>query len=320
MGEDMRIGLLALLLATLLTGCGDGPAPAAKTPVAKTPVAETPTSTPEGDGTLVPSDLPTLSNLPRPDLTVAPKKTTVDVRVHGADLSWPQCPKGLGIPQKRTEGAPLPTAAARFAVIGLTNGPSFVANPCLADQVAWARGRQLAVAAYAVVSYPDAATVRRHRLQGPYDGRTRLGALRNVGYQAALFNLRSLRAAGLPTPVVWVDVEPVTGFDWSADVDANAAVVQGTVRGYRDAGKKVGFYSLASFWQRIVGANLRLGLPEWRPAGPRGQAEALRRCADSWSFQGGTGVLGQWIEDHRDRNVTCPGAVRDLREWFGTFR
>lgn len=221
----------------------------------------------------------------------------------------------MGIPEKRTEGKPMPTAAARFVILGLTNGPSFVANPCLADQLAWVRERHLMVAAYSIVSYPDDRTLAGLRHEGPYDGSTRLGALRNTGYQAALFNIDTMRRVGLRTPVVWIDVEPVLHFDWSADVVANAAVVQGTARGYRDAGFRIGFYSIGSLWTRVVGS-LRFAEPEWRPAGPRGLDEALNRCAPDWSFQGGVGVLGQWIEDDRDRDVTCPGAVTDLRRWF----
>jgi hypothetical protein len=174
-------------------------------------------------------------------------------RVFGADVSWPQCPKGMGIPQKRSEGAPMPTAAARFVVVGLTNGPSFVANPCLEDQLAWVKERHLLAAAYSVVSYPDARTLAELRDKGPYAGSSRLGALRNVGYQAALFNVDTMRRAGFRTPVVWIDVEPVTHFDWSTDVVANGAVVQGMARGYREAGFRIGFYSIGSLWTRVVG-------------------------------------------------------------------
>jgi hypothetical protein len=142
--------------------------------------------------------------------------------------------------------------------------------------------------------------------------------LRNVGYQAALFNMATMRRVGLTSPVVWIDVEPVIGFDWSADLEANAAVVQGAARGYRDGGFRIGFYSIPSLWTRVVGT-LRFGAPEWRPAGERGPAEALSRCGPDWSFQGGPGVLGQWVEDDRDRNLTCPGAVPDLRQWFHQF-
>ncbi|MGO4257682.1 hypothetical protein [Marmoricola sp. RAF53] len=314
----MRIGpvLGAGLLLLALAGCGDG---SAAPDAAGTPASPSSTLTPEGDGELVPPGL--TDDVPLPDLTATPKPPSAPKpadRVYGADVSWPQCPKGMGIPQKRSQGAPMPTAAAQFVIIGLTNGPSFVANPCIADQVGWARQRDLPVAAYAVVSYPDAATLARYGGTGPYDASTRLGALRNTGYQAALFNLSTLKAAGLPTPIVWVDVEPVTGFAWSSDTVANAAVVQGTAKAYADAGFRVGFYSTPNLWKRVVG-DLRIGGPEWRAAGQTSQAEALRRCAGDWSFQGGPGVLGQWVEDGRDRDVACPGAVGDVRTWFGTF-
>jgi hypothetical protein len=94
--------------------------------------------------------------------------------------------------------------------------------------------------------------------------------------------------------------------------------VQGMARGYRDTGFRIGFYSIASLWTRVVGP-LRFDDPEWRPAGARGLGEALNRCGDDWSFQGGKAVLGQWVEDGRDRNVTCPGAMPDLLEWFHQY-
>ena len=324
-GSGAATALLTTVLLAGLTGCGSEPvgAPSARdaatpasdlpapvtTPVT-TPAAPTPTPT-EGNGEMVPP-LPALSQTPK---VSTPRK--VDA-VFGADVSWPQCPKGMGIPEKRTEGQPMPTSAARFVVLGLTNGPSFVANPCLASQVQWVKDRHLLAAAYSVVSYPDAATVTQFGGQGPFPGGTRLGALRNVGYQAALFNVSTMSRAGLRTPVVWIDVEPVTHFEWSADVVANAAVVQGMTRGYRDSGFRIGYYSIGSLWTRVVGS-LRTGAPEWRPAGERGLGEALSRCGADWSFQGGRGVLGQWVEDGRDRNVTCPGAVPDLEDWFHQY-
>lgn len=263
------------------------------------------------NGSLVPTEIESI--LESQQESAAPEPP--DGRVFGADMSWPQCPTGMGIPQKRTEGRPMPTAAAEFVIIGLTNGPSFVANPCLADQVAWARERDLMVAAYSILTYPNRQTLRELGDEGPYDGSARLGALRNAGYQAALFNLRSMQEAGLRSPIVWVDVEPVAYFEWSADRVANAAVVEGTVRGYADSGLRVGFYSTPYLWETVVGS-ARFGGPEWRAAGQTSMAEALRRCRKDWSFQGGKGVFGQWVEAGRDRNVTCPGAVRDLRDWF----
>ena len=307
--------LAALLLATT-GGCGEQ---AADTPAKDTAASASDLpATADGDGEMVPP-LPALSDRPKlkRKATKAAKPRPAG-RVFGADASWPQCPKGMGIPEKRTEGQPMPTEAAEFVVLGLTNGPSFVANPCLESQVQWAKDRHLMVAAYSIVSYPDRRTLRDLGDQGPFPADSRLGALRNVGYQAALYNLATMRRAGLRTPVVWIDVEPVLHFDWSPDLRANAAVVEGAARGYQDGGYRIGFYSLASLWSR-VGGDLRTGAPEWRPAGSRGLAEALNRCGKDWSFQGGPAILGQWVEDNRDRNVTCPGAVTDLALWFHQY-
>src|SRR5918994_3028712 len=86
--------------------------------------------------------------------------------VLGADVSWPQCPKGMGIPEKRSKGLPMPIDEAEFVIMGLTNGPGFTPNPCLAEQVAWVQERELMAAAYAVSSYPDAATLKRYEWDG----------------------------------------------------------------------------------------------------------------------------------------------------------
>jgi hypothetical protein len=306
--------VLAVLVAGV-SGCGEQPASApahdASTTVSDLPAPTSATS--DGNGELVPP-LPSLAST---SAATASARTTTG-RTFGADASWPQCPKGMGIPEKPTEGKPMPTKAARFVVLGLTNGPSFAVNPCLASQVQWVKDRHLALAAYSVVSFPNKRTLSQMGGQGPFTDGTRLAALRNVGYQAALFNLDTLGRAGLQTPVIWIDVEPVTGFEWSADLAANGAVVEGMARGYRDGGFRIGFYSIGSLWTKVVGS-LRFGEPEWRPAGPRGMAEALSRCGDDWSFQGGPGVLGQWIEADRDRNVTCPGAMPDLSRWFHQY-
>jgi hypothetical protein len=45
----------------------------------------------------------------------------------------------------------------------------------------------------------------------------------------------------------------------------------------------------------------------------------LSRCGDDWVIQGGSGVLGQWVEAGRDRNVTCPGVSADLDRWFHRY-
>jgi hypothetical protein len=318
--------LLGVLAGVGAAGCTDGsPAPVS----AEVQRAPDPTpASPEPAATFPPVPvLPTATLRPRPrpapasdfvtvpDVAVAPEKNGPVV---GGDVSWPQCPRGMGIPEKPTLGLPMPLDSARFVILGLTNGPAFTPNPCLADQVRWVGERHLMAAAYAVSSYPDRPTLARLGDDGPFDGDTRLGALRNVGYQQAGFNLATMRRAGLEAPVVWMDVEPVPVFSWSDDTVANAAVVEGAARGYSDAGYAVGVYSTPTLWRTVVG-DLELGLPEWRAAGQTSRAEAVRRCRDDWAFQGGPAVLAQWVEARRDHDITCPGTALVLELWFRQY-
>jgi hypothetical protein len=226
-----------------------------------------------------------------------------DPGVIGGDVSWPQCPAGMGIPHKISTGAPMPTDDAEYVVIGLTNGPGFHANPCLADQVAWVQQRKLLVAAYSVISWPDDATRKQY------------GGLRRAGYAQAQFNIASMNAVGLDSPIVWLDIEHVPFYDWSSDTQANAEVVLGAAQGYADAGYRVGVYSTPHLWQSVVG-DLSLGLPEWRAAGQTSQAEALSRCGSDWLIQGGVAALAQWVEGGRDVDVTCPGTEAVLGDYF----
>ena len=331
-GRVLARAALGVVLAVVLAGCGgDDPvratepassgAPATTSDGSPSPAERaqrrggkaTTDAEPDSAGALV-------DQLRKKAERIAPKQR-IPARtgaVLGADISWPQCPKGLGIPQKRTLGAPLPVAEAEYVVVGLTNGPGFVRNPCLAEQAAYVRDRGLMAAAYAVASYPDAATVAEHSRTGPFDGSERLGALRNTGYQQARYNVASMREADLRSPIVWIDVEPVPDFGWSTDQVANAAVVEGVARGYRDAGYAIGVYSTPYLWTEIVGG-FRLGVPEWRAAGQTSADEALARCGADWVIQGGEAVLGQWVQDNRDMNLTCPGVSADLGRWFHQY-
>ena len=265
-----------------------------------------------------------MTTLQDPSLTVPTPPPGLEAAIKaepvlGADASWPQCPPGMGIPQKRSSGAPPPLEVAEYVILGLTNGPGFTPNPCLADQVDRVRDLGQLLGVYAVASYPDAATLARYADDGPFDGDTAAGALANTGWQQARFNLATMQAAGAgEVPVVWIDVEPVPDFAWSDDVEANAAVISGMARGYQDAGYPFGVYSTPYLWQGVVG-DLSLGVPEWRAAGQTSKDEALARCGTEWIIQGGTAALGQWVEDSRDMNVTCPGTALDLAAWFHQY-
>jgi hypothetical protein len=95
-------------------------------------------------------------------------------------------------------------------------------------------------------------------------------------------------------------------------------VVRGLARGYRSAGYRIGIYSTPLLWDTVVG-DLSLGVPEWRAAGQTSMAEALNRCGPDWVIQGGPSVMGQWVEDNRDHNVTCPGTADEMNRWFHRY-
>jgi hypothetical protein len=265
-----------------------------------------------GSRPAAPAPAPEPSGRSRPDSPAVSGDRSV-----GRDISWPNCPTGLGIPARRTLGLPLPPRSARFAVVGLTNGPGFHPNPCLTDQVARLRRQRLWTAAYAVVTYPTRGQLRRYGAAGPRSDGDRAGRLFNTGYAQARLNLATMQAAGLSSPVVWLDVEPVTEpAPWSGDVLANRTVLEGSMTAYRDAGLRLGVYSTPYLWRSVVG-DVRYRLPEWRTAGLTSRAAAERRCAGP-AIQGGRPVLAQWADARVDYDVLCPGRPeRDLlADWF----
>lgn len=235
------------------------------------------------------------------------------VQLGGGDISWPNCPRGLGIPTRRSPGNPLPLDSAAFTVIGLTNGPGWYPNPCLGEHVAWAAARGVWTSAYSMTTFPTAAERRAYGRTGPWSAVTRAGRLRNAGYAQALANVAAMRGAGLSVPFVWVDVEPYPSHPWPRDVLANRDVVRGVVRAYEGQGYGVGFYSYDSGWRRVVGSWRKPKYPAWVPVGPvrSGWNVATAACGRP-SFAGGPVLLAQWVQDARDRDVTCPALTGRL--------
>ncbi|TQJ50281.1 FG-GAP-like repeat-containing protein [Phycicoccus sp. SLBN-51] len=222
----------------------------------------------------------------------------------GNDVSWPQCDKAVG-----GLGLPMPPDTAAFAVIGLTKGLPFTENPCLADQVAWATQHGTPTHAYTIAAFPTTAQLGTYGTQGPWRATTRAGQLSNAGYAEARFALQSLRAVPFTPPVVWVDVEPRPAQPWPSDTTAqrreNRYVVEGLMRGLRDAGVAYGVYSYAAGWQTITGSWWLPGVPVWATAGRLDYPdEALDRCTQA-SFSGGRVFLSQWYDDVADYDRTC---------------
>jgi hypothetical protein len=217
---------------------------------------------------------------------------------YGNDISWPQCPKGGG-----GYGLPGPMATATFVVLGLTDGGSFRANPCLARQVASVRTSHLWTGAYAVSTYPTSAELTRYGGSGPL-----LVRLGRVGAAEAGFNIATMARVGLRSPMVWVDVEPRTKSPWSGSAVNNNAVIDGVIARYRAAGLRAGIYSYDKAWRSITGARVMPGEPTWVPVGHQGREAARATCAVA-SYAGSKPWLTQWTDGPRDYNLTCPGVT-----------
>jgi hypothetical protein len=228
----------------------------------------------------------------------APRAPAPGPSAYGNDISWPQCPRGGG-----GYGLPGPMASASFAVLGLTDGGSLHANPCLAGQVASAHTRHLWTGAYAIVTYPTSAQLTRYGGTGTLA--VRLG---RFGAVQAVFNLATMARAGLGSPMIWVDVEPRTKAPWSASAVNNNAVIDGVIARYKAAGTRAGLYSFDKAWKAITGGRVLPGVPTWVPVGHKGGAAAKARC-DLASYSGSKPWLTQWTDGVRDHNLTCPGVT-----------
>jgi hypothetical protein len=225
----------------------------------------------------------------------------------GNDVSWPNCPKGMGIPSRRSEGQPMPSSTVGFAVIGLTNGPGFSVNPCLRSQVAWAKSHHRKAGMYAMTTFPTRTQLSRYGGSGPYPGRDQASRIRNAVWTEAKLNVTNARAAGLTNRFIWIDVEDYRWAPWTSNVSWNRAAVEGAVRAYHEAGISVGVYSVAGMWNRLTGS-WRNGMPVWDTVAGAGQRTATGRCSAP-SFTGGTRLLTQWWTPHQDFDVTCPGVT-----------
>jgi hypothetical protein len=232
----------------------------------------------------------------------------------GADISWPQCPKGEGMPARPSPQNPMPTRDARFAVVGLTSGPAFYVNPCLADLVAWVHAHRLRTAVYAVANLPDRPLLRRYGAHGPFR-RGGFRRVRNAAWQEAALNLGWMRQNRLRSPVVWIDVEAAHIYEpWSGSHARNDAVIRTVVAAYRRAGKRVGIYTDASDWAAVTGGLRLPRIPTWVSAGPATRAAAARACSAA-TPSGGPPVLAQWWGPVRDHDLTCP-AMHRLHRFF----
>ncbi|MHA3836374.1 FG-GAP-like repeat-containing protein [Terrabacter sp. AAH1] len=238
-------------------------------------------------------------------LLVAPGQPTASAAVlFGHDISWPQCPASVG-----GFGLPMPPTTTGFVLAGLTKGLPFTENPCLASQIAWVRTNARPAHAYTMAGFPTATQLSTYGATGPWKSTTRAARLSNVGYAEARYAVASLARVAWRPPVVWIDVEPRSAQPWPSATAAqrleNRFVIEGIMRGLKEAGFAYGVYSNASGWQAITGSWWLPAVPVWATAGTLDYpAEALERCTQA-SFSGGRPYLSQWWNDTYDFDRTC---------------
>jgi hypothetical protein len=232
---------------------------------------------------------------------------------HGYDISWPQC--------SGSAAGVVPPGDPPYVIVGLTDGTGAAPNPCLDDQVAWAREHGTRIGVYLVAAYPSAAQLAAAD-DGPLAqcGAKQACRLRNVGAAEAAQAMSTIRGADIHPPLVWVDVEFRSDGPWSHHVAANLAVLQGIARGLRSARMRFGVYTTPLMWTDITG-NYPLQVPNWLPTGDRSPRHARALCERTAT--GGPTWLVQYTrtldEDLTCRTPSAPGKAGELSR-FASLR
>ncbi|THG33592.1 hypothetical protein E6C64_01965 [Naasia lichenicola] len=235
----------------------------------------------------------------------------------GIDVSWPQC------------GAALPTSAG-FAIIGVNGGVANTWNPCLVDQLAWAKRVTPASSANAVGLYVNTANAAAQASWWPSSNTTKNGTavVGNpygsctraadygpactfvYGYSLAVEDVAQVRSLGIAAEAYrwWLDVE--TGNTWQSSRQANTAALEGmAVYLGTQVGASVGVYSTGAQWSTIAGTtpstSALYALPSWL-AGSSSEKDARARCGTAAPLTaGGRVAITQFVVRQLDYDIAC---------------
>lgn len=246
----------------------------------------------------------------------------------GIDVSWPQCGKTLPVNQA-------------FAIVGINNGYATGTNPCLVDQLNWAKNSlggtaQDKVQVYVNTANPGGLGTQSWPINNvdptgavvpnPHDvcdGSDSLACAWQYGWNRAVeANLYrffpAAQSAGISSNpadyVWWLDVE--TSNTWKLggsdfDFASNTAVLEGMAEYYDSVGATIGLYSTGYQWGQIVGNGVQtgsklIGLDNWRPGGANLKT-AKQACSAAPLTAGGRVVMTQFISKNLDYNFSCIG-------------
>jgi hypothetical protein len=246
----------------------------------------------------------------------------------GYDVSWPQCK------------AVLPSGPD-FVVVGVNGGKADEANPCLRQQLEWAKtasgtSDQPGLQLYLNTANPGSSsdswptnninpfgdtTTNRY---GLCNGGDTQACAWQYGYNKAYishngFFVPAADSAGVSIDVAdyvwWLDVE----FDNSWQLGSEEAQVRNraVLEGMTDYlklsnAKAVGVYSTTKWWTDITGGKDKTpvssslnNMPDWRPSGTLAIAKYNCKKAPPLT-NGGRVSLTQYVVAGLDRNYSCP--------------
>lgn len=231
----------------------------------------------------------------------------------GYDISYPQC--GGSYPSNQI-----------FGIVGVNGGLARNANPCLNDQLSWARAapgqkrpRQPAVSLYIdtgnpgtqVDIWPKGGSTPTY---GSCNGLLTNSCSYLYGEQRAEASYK-LAAAADPTAAKnapwWLDVE--LELSWAGTYQLNIAALQGYVAGLKNAGATgpLGVYSTSAQWQEITGLTaqtttktFKTHLADWIAGTGLTVADARQNC-EGEGFTGVAPTLAQYEVSGFDADVRC---------------
>jgi hypothetical protein len=232
----------------------------------------------------------------------------------GYDVSYPQCSGSY-------------PASPLFGIVGVNGGRARNANPCLGQELAWARDApgQMRPKQPPLSLYIDTGNPGGHHIadwpsggSAPAYGACN-GLLTNAcsyvyGEQRAAYSY-GLAAAVDPvaakTAPWWLDVE--LALSWAGTYQLNIAALQGFIVGLDNSGVTgpIGIYSTSAQWKEITGLTAQTTstafgrrLPDWVAGTEAALAQARENCA-SGGFTGVAPTLAQYRIGPFDADLRC---------------
>ncbi len=260
----------------------------------------------------------------------AARDATGDVQV-ARDISFPQC------------GAPMPSArSGSIGVLGTNGGAAFTTNPCLVEELAWAKHLPAPPAFYANTGNPG-PSISKHWPIGQTSPKVCSAADPNsvscsfdYGWNAGWQSFRAATDAAQRLHHVdrssarrrvanvewWLDVETMNSWLSLDGPPTRAAQQRDTAAlvGHYDAllfagVTRIGIYSTPYQWSLITGGtragNAQFGrVAQWL-AGYESKAAATAGCADKGFMPGSVRMTQYLASDGFDADVVCVGSDRE---------